>query len=203
MKTLEIIAFLFFFSASLYYIGYIIRDKNFIPNILAFGIWLIADIMNLVTYVRFSDLWVAPVLMIFCALSILIIAIIKYQKSQNKQGINNLDIIDIITIVILFISVFVWKISGDPVTTNLSIQLALGLGFIPVIKALVQEQREEPLWFWGLFLIGFIITLFDTAVRYQRWEELVFPLVGFIGEVIVVSLIAHNYIKKDLNETLP
>lgn len=191
MKTIEIIEFVLFFVASILYIVYIIKNKEFIPNLLAFGIWLAADIVNL-TYLDFSEFWIAPVLMVICASIIFTIALIRNKKSKQKINLGNLNWRQFATIVILIISILIWIFSKDIVVINLCVQIALDMGFIPIIEDLLIHKKQEPLSFWFIFLLGFTVLLFHTSIEYQKWEELVYPIMGFVGELIIVFLIIYN-----------
>lgn len=199
MKTIEIIEFGLFFVASILYIVYIIKNKKFTPNALAFGIWLAADIVNL-TYLDFSEFWIAPVLMVICASIIFTIALIRNKKSEQKLNVRDLNWRQFSTIGIVFASILIWIFSKDSIVANLCVQAALAMGFIPIIEDLFIHKKQEPLSFWFIFLLGFIVLLFHTSIEYQRWEELVYPIVGFVGELIIVSLIIYNNTKAKFAE---
>ena len=205
MKTLEIISFLVFFAGFAIYIKYIHKNKEFPPNVIAFGIWFLADIIHLATYKEYSDFWPVPLLMAICAGIIFIMSLLRAKK-QNltiKSMLKNSDWIDWTSMSIVIISIGIWIFANDSIIANLVVQISLAMGFLPVIKSITIDNKNEPINFWSIFLLGFLILLTHTIIEYKQWEELIYPIIGFIGEGIVVSLIIHNYIKKKLVEIMP
>lgn len=198
MKTIEIIEFIVFLLAMSFYIWHILADKNFIPSPIGFGIWLLADTVNLFTYLDFSKFWVAPVTMVLVALTIVIIAVIRTVKATNK-GIYKLGIIDWFAIIISISSLIFWMATDNAMLSNMAIQVVLAMGFIPVIKELIVEKKIEPLLSWGLVALGFLIVFIHTLNYYEHWEELIYPTVTVIGDLVILILSGYNKVIKSIS----
>ena len=198
MTTIEIIEFVVFLLAMSFYIWHMISDKKFIPSPLGFGIWLLADAAHLFTYLDFSEFWVGPVIMVLAALTAVIIGVIRTISTETK-GNYKLGALDWLAITISSFSLIFWITTDNAILSNLTIQIVLAMGFLPIIKELIVEKKVEPLLSWGLFALGFLIVFIHTLNYYEHWEELIYPTVGVIGDFTVLTLSGYNKIIKSIS----
>ena len=198
MTTIETIEFVIFLLAMSFYIWHILADKNFIPSPIGFGIWLLADTVNLFTYLDFSRFWVGPVIMVLAALSTVIIGIIRTVNTKVKKKYK-LAVLDWLAIIISISSLIFWMATDNAMLSNMAIQLVLAMGFIPVIKELIAEKKIEPLLSWGFFALGFLIVFIHTLNHYEYWEELIYSTVGVIGDLVILILSGYNKVIKSIS----
>jgi hypothetical protein len=180
MRNIEIVETVIFLIGMILYIRYFIVTDS-IPHPVAFGIWLIADVINFITYVGFSKFWIAPALMPLTALIIVIIGIVKIKQTHREQ----LKTLDWVCIGIGIISLFVWVITQNALWSNMIIQIMMALGFVPIIGNLF-NKKGEPLFPWFVFIVGWIITCVDVSMGCVSFFELIYPLInGLLGSSII------------------
>jgi hypothetical protein len=181
MKTLEFVVFL---TAMVLYIRHIIKNEEFTPNPVTFGIWLVVNSINVLTYLKISEYWQGPVIMA-CGTTV----IFGLSLKRNTKVKVKLSTLDWFSIIAAIGSLGIYFITGDPVNSNLIIQIILVLGFLPLIKIIFIKGNNEPLWAWFLFASGWaIVTLktYNDPNTYKEWVEFTYPLVqGCIGSSIV------------------
>jgi hypothetical protein len=186
MKALEFITleFVIFLIAMGWYIRHIIKNEEFTPNPVTFGIWLVVDYVNLLTYLKISDHWEGPVIMA-CGATVIFILSLK-RSAKEKIKLKNFDWFCIIA---SLVSLTMYFLTGNAVNSNLLIQIVLVLGFLPLIRLIYKCGNNEPLWAWGLFAIGWAIVsikTFNHPDTYKEWVECTYPFVqGFLGCSIV------------------
>jgi hypothetical protein len=86
---------------------------------------------------------------------------------------------------------FFWKISGNAVISNISIQIIFIISFIPTINGLLTKVgKEKPMpWFLGAFAYVLqVIIILSNSVNF--WA-LVFPLIQIFGQG-AIALISYN-----------
>jgi hypothetical protein len=136
MKQVEFIVFL---SAMIMYIRHIILHKEFTPNPVSFGIWLLVDIANAITYLNFSSHWIAPIIMLGGAITIFSLS--AYRSKRQKIQLKTFDWICIVASVA---SLCIYGITGKSQDVNVIIQIILVIGFLPMIKHLLKTKSSEP-----------------------------------------------------------
>lgn len=180
MNTTQIIIIIVFTLAMIFYVLHLLITK-FTPHLIAFGIWFVADFVNLLTYIKFSKFWIAPAIMSLGSAIILTIGIIKRKKSHREI----LKTSDLVCIFLVIISLLIWAITRNAVWSNMIIQIIIALGFVPIFDNVI-HKKPEPLFPWFLFLIGWIITCIYTLIGYESIVELIYPFVnGLLGCLII------------------
>lgn len=191
MKNVEPIliveSVIFIVGIILYIRHFIVTDS--IPHPVSFGIWLIADIINLVTYIQLSKFWVPAAIMLMSATILVIIGIVKMKKTHRER----LKILDWVCIGIATLSLLIWGITQNALWSYLLIQIVIALGFVPIINKLF-HKKAEPLIPWFIPIVGWIIVCVDVSMSCTSLVELIYPFfngllgasVVFVGSCIVV-----------------
>jgi len=136
--------------------------------------------MNTVTYYFVSQHSIRQImtpLIITCGMMI----ILAFSLVKGKFGrIGSVDIL------IFLLSVFVgilWKITEDPVVSNLFMQAILLLSFVPTVVGLWKGRLREKSLSWNLAVLSycFLIASILSSPGWN-WVQLAFPFVnGVIG----------------------
>lgn len=193
MSFLGKIEFIAFAGAMFFYIRNMVINPDFTPHPVAFGIWLIADVTNYITYISFSKYWIGPLIMPLGAAIVVLWGTIKFVRKKNTNKIK-LGKTDLFAIIISIISLLVYFNTGNGKLSNTMIQIILFMGFIPLITNLIESKRtDEPMITWILFCIGWAFTCGETLLGYKSLIELIYPFVnGLIGCGIVLGIIIYN-----------
>ena len=198
MTLLGKIEFIVFVGAMFFYIRNIVIHPEFVPHPVAFGIWLIADIVNYITYISFSEYWVGPLIMPLGAAITVALGTVKLIRNKNTTKIT-LGRTDVFAITISILSLLVYCITGNGKLSNIMIQLILFMGFVPLVTNLVTTKRtDEPLLPWILFFIGWVLTCGETLMGYTSPIELIYPFInGLVGCGVILGISFYNkhYIK--------
>lgn len=197
MSFLGKIEFVFFVGAMFFYIRHMILNSEFTPHPVTFGIWLIADVINYITYVSFSEYWIGPLIMPVGAAIVVLwgtikLIIAKYRKTETQK--IEFGFIDWFAIGVSIVSLGVYFITGNGKISNIMIQIIIFMGFVPLLSNLIKSKRvDEPALPWILFCVGWLITSVDTIMGYKSLIELIYPLInGLIGCLAVLAMIIYN-----------
>ena len=185
-----------FILAMFFYIGNMLINKDFTPNPLAFGIWLIADVANYVTYVSFSKYWIGPLIMPLGAFTVVLWGTIKMIRAKYKKEVIKkikLGWKDWAAVIVSIGSLIIYFTTSNGKLSNLMIQLILFMGFVPIVDDLLKTKRvDEPNFTWFLFCIAWGITIVDTALGYKSWIEFLYPLINGGGCAVVLWISLRN-----------
>jgi hypothetical protein len=196
LSSLQKLQFPIFVAALATYIGHIIRDKDFVPNPLAFGIWLLGDTVSFLTYIRISELWLAPAIMPTGALIVFVYSLLRSSKEKKKENENHGGFMppdQIVALVLALIALALWAWSDMDIVANMAIQVSLAIGFYFIIASILEKKSSnEPVISWWLFLIGWSVATYETALLYKTNWEFVLPLVNG-GGALLILLITYYY----------
>lgn len=197
LSSLSQIQFVVFVSAIVTYVWHIIKDKEFTPNPLAFGIWLVGDSVSFLTYIRISDLWLGPAIMPSGALTVFIYSVVRVLKKKKLEIEAETDVPlnprlspdQWIALGLAVCSFLLWGFTAMNVLANMAIQASLAIGFYFIVTDIVKSKSSnEPLLSWSLFLIGWSVAGYETALLCKTKWELVLPLVNGGGALLTVFL---------------
>jgi hypothetical protein len=197
LTPLKKVQFPIFLGAIATYVWHIVKNKDFTPDPIAFGVWLFGDTISFLTTIKISKLWLAPALMPLGALVVFLISVIKIIKGkQGRQRNQNTSLPppdQIIATVLAFISLALWGWSTYELVAYLAIQTSLAIGFYFIISKIVKSKLSgEPILSWTLFLIGWSVATYETILfRKSNWE-FVLPLVNG-GGALIILIITYYY----------
>lgn len=179
------------------YIAYALKNYLFRPPPATFIIWTIVNFVNVYTYKGISEHWIGPLIMLLLDAAIVVIALVRAR--HWKQPLNR----ESKTCILIAVAVLLLRVFGqiDDLVGNMLVQVAVGIGFIPLLRSLIQDRKEEPIIPWFLFTVGFALVTwniysdpqFMTKSLFHRTVEISYPLVmGVIGDALVVVLTLRN-----------
>lgn len=186
-QILALITILLNLVATVIYVKQIIKNKS-TPNPSSWAIWLIVNLVNLITYfiIVEKSIWIA-----FASITSTIVVLFIFLLSLIKGKFTKLNPVDVISLVIAIGIGIVWKVSGNAIVSNIALQIIFIISFIPTIRGLLKKTAKEKAlpWFLGTlaYILQIIIVLFNSI---SVWA-LVFPLIQIIGQG-TIALISYR-----------
>ena len=173
--------------ATVIYINQIVKNKS-TPNPSSWVIWLVVNVVNLVTYFFLVDksVWVT-----LASLTSTTVVSIIFLLSLIKGKFTKISRIDTISLVMAIGIGFLWKTTDNALVSNVALQIIFFISFFPTINGLVTKvARESPIpWFLGSFayVLQIIIILLNPVTLWA----LIFPLIQIIGQG-TIALISYS-----------
>lgn len=161
------------------YLGQVVRGAS-TPNPATWLIWFVVMSMNTVTYYFVSQ---GNILQIITPLVITfgIFLIVLFSLVKGKFGrVGTVDKI------VLFFSCFVgvfWKTTGDPVISNLMMQVILLISFMPTVVGLIKGRLREKSLSWNLAVLSYCFLVVSIISGSSwTWAQLAYPFFnGILG----------------------
>ena len=164
------------------------------PNPATWFIWASVGIINSITYFYtareelFQFLTTAVAAMGLCIIFI-------YALYRGRIG--KVELTEKVSFLLAAVVMVIWRVSGDPVMANLSLQVVYFVSFIPTVKGLLEHRLKEKPLPWDLAVIAYSFMILAVLLRWgiENPEALAFPIVnGIIGNGIV-SVIVHTQLR--------
>lgn len=164
--------------ATVIYVNQIIKNKS-TPNPSSWAIWLIVNLVNLITYFIIVDksFWVA-----FASITSTIIVLFIFLLSLIKGKFTKLNNLDVISLVIAIGIGMVWKVSGNAVVSNIALQIIFIISFIPTLLGLLKKTAKEESAPWFLGTIAYILQIIIVLSNSINVWALVFPIIQILGQ---------------------
>jgi len=156
-------------------IGHIEYNKDFEiePNTTAWTIWGLTSLIDTWNYSEMTGDIQKNALPIVCALACLITWIICLSRGRFKK----LNLENYISFFLCIAALIVWKHFGLVKESNLVLQVDNIISFIPILYGVAMyplTEKPRPWMFWTIsYALGTLVVL----LRYQQWQDLLFPLV--------------------------
>ncbi len=159
------------------YLVQVIKGKS-IPNPATWLIWVVVTIINTLTYflVTGGNLWIS-LSSIVLATAIMLVFLFSLLKGKFSK----LGRIEIISLLVAFGIGLFWKLSGNYIISNISLQIVFLISFYPTLIALLKRQtREKPLaWFFASS--SYTLQIINVIISGSPLFALAFPIVNLIG----------------------
>lgn len=159
------------------------------PNLSTWGIWILLQILGVITYYDMSQDFLKSMNSTINMLSTASVFCICLFKGKFSR-LNTWDTI------IFFIGVTIglfWLANHNSAQANVLLQLSAGVGFIPTLRGIWRDNTLEIVKPWLFFSLGHGISILVVLVRWQgKIEELFCPVIQFLLNVMVVVLIAKR-----------
>jgi hypothetical protein len=163
------------------------------PNPATWLIWLVAMTMNTITYYFVSHgnvLQIITPLVITCG----ILLIVLFSLVKGKFGR-----VGAVDMVVLFLSCVVgifWKTTGDPVVSNLMMQIILVISFVPTLVGLIKRRLREKSLSWNLAVLSYCFLIVSIVSGSSwTWAQLAYPFFNGIvgnGSVAIASILTKK-----------
>ncbi len=183
--------------SSLIFLGFfILYNKNILngsikPNIVTWSLFALITLINSLTYISFThDIFKGALAFTDCFTCIIITSLILF-KNQNFKINTSEKVIILLSI----LSLIIWYILHSAVYANLLLQPAYILAFIPTLKNVWKNPKDESTLVWLMWAVSFILTIMVIIIRWENnWADLINPLIALILHTSV-GLLALRKIK--------
>jgi hypothetical protein len=170
--------------------GYILYAKKITagrvkPNAASWGIWTFGAALETASYIGVTGDWVKNILPIICALS----AIIFFFYCLHRGYFGKVDNFEKIIVVLDIFAIFIWWLFESAVYANFLLIATAIISFIPIIRHVWKDPMVEDTRPWLLWTTAYTILLVVVILRYEKWEDLVYPIV-FIPLHLIVGILA-------------
>lgn len=184
------------FAAFLQFIGYAIYtrkilQKKITPNAASWTIWAASAIFESLNYSILSGDLVKNLLPLACAISAIFIFFYCILYGHFKK-------IDRFDWGIIFFDIAItiyWFFSGQTFVANLLYILSAFISFIPIVRYVWNDPRNEESFPWYIWSVAYSFMFVAVFLRFEKFEDLVYPLAFFVLHLIV-ALLSSDVIAK-------
>jgi hypothetical protein len=191
-QAIASVASLFNVLSGATYFKQVIRGES-IPNPATWLIWLVVTMMNTASYflVVEGSFWVSLASMVLAA-EILVIFLLALWKGKFTK----LGRVEIFSLALSLVIGAFWKLSGNAVVSNLSLQAIFVISFYPTIYNVLQKYSSERSTPWFLAVVSYSLQIVNVFLSPVTLLALTFPAVNLIGNGVVGVLALKQRIPK-------
>lgn len=153
-----------------------ISDGTSSPNTATWTLWVFLTLLNCASYFSISMDWVKSILPILSSLA----CIVTFCSALSNGKFSALEKYDSIALVFGIISALVWYIFQSASWANVILQLGVVVSFIPTYRGLIKDPFKEKSLPWFVWSSAYVLSLIVIILRWQQWQEVVYPIGGFI-----------------------
>jgi hypothetical protein len=160
------------------------KQSGIEPNVASWTIWGITSIIDTWNYSVMTGDWQKNILSITCSLCCLItwvICLFRHRLSKFKLE-------HVLSLVICALAMVIWHKYGDVKDSNMILQLDNFVSFTPIIWAVWRRPSDEHPAAWMLWTASYTLGIIVVLMRYQQWQDLMYPVSCAILHFIVGSL---------------
>ncbi len=187
VKTLSVLASLFNAVCLILYYRQLRKGQS-IPNPATWLIWIVFTIMNFVSYFLVTDknVWISSLSLVNSIGNLLLFFYILSRRKFAKLG--NLELLCLGMALIIGIY---WKISGNAIGANISLQSILVISYLPTYAGLWTGTLREHSFSWTLTTIGYALLTIAVGIDSSHTSRyaLFFPLVNVALNAVIVCLV--------------
>ncbi len=174
------------------------KDLEINPNTSAWTIWALTSLLDAWNYSEMTGDMQKNALPLVCALGCLVTWIICLSRGR----FNALGVEQYASFIICGGALLVWKQFDLIKESNIILQVDNIISFLPIIYMVSKNPTEERpaawMWWTASYLVGTGVVL----VRYQQWNDLLFPVVCMFLHCIVGTLSLRKQSKKRYPQTV-
>lgn len=168
-----------------YYYYYISIKNGVRPNTTSWTIWTFGNILEILSYVYLTGDWVKNLLPIACGVA----SILLYAHCLVYGKFRRLKKEDYIIIFADIAATALWYFTASPLIGNIAYQVSTIISFIPIIREIYDEDENETPLPWAIWSASYFMSIILVILRWEKWGDLVYPVVYFVLHAIVLVLI--------------
>ncbi len=176
-----------------YYYYYLSVKNGVRPNTTMWSIWAFGSLLNFFSYAQLSGDFVKDILPLACSLAC--IALYIHMLSRGK--FQKLTLSDWAIVSADMIAVIIWLVTDSALVANIAFQVGTIISFIPVYREIYDNQENETQLPWLVWSTAYFLDIVLVGLRYEKWGDLVYPVVNFVLHFLMWLLIfIHFYSKR-------
>lgn len=154
------------------------------PNTASWAIWAFGSLLESVTYIYTTNDWVKNILPVICALS----AIALFVYCAHFGHFQKPSIFDFFLVCLDCVAIFLWWYYSSASYANLALVVTAIISFIPITIGVWDNPKSEHALPWFVWTIAYSMLTVVVLTRWEKWEDLIYPLVFAILHFIVAVL---------------
>jgi hypothetical protein len=154
------------------------------PNAASWGIWAFGAFLESVSYIFLTKDWVKNILPVVCALSAITFFVIALKRKHFLKPTN----FELFIVVVDIAIIFVWFVTSSHALANILFVLTAVVSFVPMINNTFRNPKHEHAFPWSIWTLAYLLMTVAVIMRWEKWEELVYPLVFVILHAVVAYL---------------
>lgn len=183
--------------------GYLIYAKYTIfgkirPNAASWSIWAFGAVLESLSYIYLTGDVFKNILPIVCAISAVLFFIVCIVKGYFSRPSN----FEISIVVLDIIIIIIWFITKSPFYANILLVITAVISFLPLIVNVYKNPKYEDSFPWFIWTLAYGLQIIVVFFRFEKAEDLIYPVVFFILHIIVAFL-AIDYRKRKNLKNLP
>jgi hypothetical protein len=167
------------------------KDLEIEPNTTAWTIWGLTSLIDTWNYSEMTGDMYKNALPIVCALGCLTTwALCLFRGRFKKLVFENY-----LSFLLCGGALIVWKEFDLVKESNMILQVDNVISFLPIIYGVIRNPKAERpapwMWWTASYALGTVVVL----MRYQQWQDLLFPLGSMVLHCIVGALSLRKKLK--------
>lgn len=167
------------------------------PNVASWGIWSFGSVLESTSYIFITSDWVKNLLPAVCTIS----AIILFFYCLKYKHFFWPTLFEWLLVFIDSIAILIWWWYSSAVYANLFLVLTAFISFIPIIIHVWSDPMVEDAFPWFIWTVAYSVLAVVVIMRWEKWEDLVYPVVFAILHVIISILALDKRVPRTLKFT--
>ena len=164
------------------------------PNTASWSIWAFGAVLESTSYIFATGDWVKNILPIACALS----AVFIFLYCLRYGHFNWPTRFEWSLVVLDCIAILIWWYYSSAVYANLYLVLTAVISFIPIIWHVWKDPMVEDALPWFVWTGAYSVLAVVVLLRWEKWEDLVYPAVFAVLHVIIAVLALDRRVPRTL-----
>lgn len=156
------------------------------PSAASWLLWGVGSFITAWSYAILADDLVKNLLPLVCA----IVAFLTFVLIFVRKGFGKPSTFDVIVCIVDFGVIGFWLATRSAEYTNVVAQADATLSFVPIIRSTWKNPSSENAKPWFVWCVAYTLLGITVLLRYEKWWDLMYPVVYFILHAIV-GLIAR------------
>ncbi|HRX64178.1 MAG TPA: hypothetical protein P5060_03690 [Candidatus Absconditabacterales bacterium] len=171
-----------------------IHKKSISLNLSSRTIRIFLELIDAVSYIKIVTENIKGLMAVISMVGMSIIALLAIKKGRFKK----LSKFDILLLMIGILTIIAGIISKSYIVTNVSLQIAFLMAYIPTIKGIYKKEIQEKTFPWIITSIGIITSIIGLILYYEGRFTLIYPSARLFGNaaLILSTIIVKNKGKK-------
>ena len=177
------------FAGILQVIGYVFYIKKINigrvkPNTASWSIWAFGAVLESSSYVFATGDWVKNILPVACAISAVVIFVYCLRHGHFEKPTR----FEWFIVLLDCVAIFIWWWYSSAVYANLYLVLTAVISFIPIFLHVWHDPMVEDAKPWYIWTLAYSLLAVVVILRWEKWEDLVYPVIFVILHIIVAIL---------------
>lgn len=178
-------------------IGYFLYSKDVFkgqikPNTASWSIWTVGSVLESYSYIALTGDWVKNILPIVCSLSVIAFFFICIKRGHFEK----ISPFEWIIVIGDTIAIFVWWLYQSAFYANTLLIVTAIASFLPIIRHTYLHPKEETPGPWIYWTIAYFLLGVTSLLRFEKVEDLLYPISFLILHAIVAILAQRGKLKK-------